>query len=200
MSDTGNDSKELTVAEIQIRARRERVKDLMVRAMSASEIAIELKVSLRTARSDIAAIRADLAAELSRKDATSVAADISARSGVRRRELWALFKAVGAGGRASKRMPPRIAGTRLAILRELRAEAQHEAELLQKLGIVYQAPRNIRLAVDAVDVLGALPEHDLERLARAMPEDFPRVLTEVVGVEVAAGLGFGTNANCTVLH
>lgn len=199
-----NETEDLTVAAIQVRARRERVKRLMVRCMSASEIAETLGVSERTIKGDFAAIRGELAAELTRLDATTVASDIMARAETRQRELWTMLGQLSLDAKGKQvKMRPDLSNARLAILRELRAEARDSAELLQKLGIVYQAPQDIRVGLAALDLLAKVSELDLRRIARAPAEDFERLLGECVGAEeverlIASGDGTPTDTYGTI--
>ena len=181
-----------SISEIRVEARRRAVKRLWSRRMSATEIVELLQVPLRTIERDIAAVRAETVSALMKMDAITLAAEMHGRSETRQRELWAMFGKLGvdAKGRAS-RLTPAIANARLAILRELHAEAKEEVDLLQKLGVVYEAPREIRVGFGAVEALARISESDLQRLASVPVDRFGRELASLIGEEVAARLLVG---------
>ncbi|MGH7649939.1 MAG: hypothetical protein ACREND_17650 [Gemmatimonadaceae bacterium] len=110
-----------------------------------------------------------------------MAGDVMQKATHRQRELWSLFLKVEGNDSTAIAL-------KVSILRELRAEAREEIELLQKLGIVYRAPSELLIGNAAIACLRSVPESALAAIA-ALPEaQFIEKLGEYAGHDVVRAL------------
>src|SRR5205814_999270 len=98
---------------------------------------------------------------LSQSDVLTVAAAFLNRSETRHRELWALFSQVDRGfgddpEKTKIKDPFKAILLKLNIVKELERQTNNEIALLQKLGIVYQAPKELVLDMKAATLLNSL--------------------------------------------
>lgn len=179
MADDGRtvDTAELTLSQIRVIERRDRVRNLMARRLIGREIARALSVSERTIDTDIAAIRLEMNRELKLQTVMDVAADIRRRTQARERELWLLFQnAKGVGSE----------GVKLAVLRQLRESEAQELKQLQGLGLVEEAPKKIQAEVRMLAALEDLPAAMLAELAEA--PDLEKKLQELLGTDMTRAI------------
>jgi Trp operon repressor len=175
------DGKDVVVARVE--ARKERVRRLLARNLTLREIAEACGVSERTIKYDVAEIRKEAAEALSHSDVMTVAAAVLNRSEARHRELWGLFTKVdGVGATQEERDKTKVTKPfdaitlKLNIIKELERETAREVEILQKLGVIYQAPKEIVIDMKAVTLLDQLPPAELERALTLDTEGFMQVL------------------------
>lgn len=165
---------EPTFAEIRMTKRRERTKALLVRGMTRQEIAATLDVSLRTVERYAAEIRQGLAESLCESDALAMASDIKSAYEVVRREIWGLYARLTKSDAATT-------AVKASLLKQFQGLIESEVAQMQKLGIVYQAPREVLIEHAAVAALRKVPESALAEIAELPQEEFMRQLALYVG-------------------
>ncbi len=173
-----DDDGRMSLPQIRVAARRQKVRTMLARRMTTREIAQTVSVSLRTVEHDIQAIKAEWTTEHGSATAMAVAGDVHRRSMERDRELWVMYMRLGA--------EKTVTGEKLDILRELRANQASELKALQSLGVVYRAPERLAVDMRMMAKLDQLPPGDLAALADITdPIAFRRALAAHVGIEEA---------------
>jgi DNA-binding CsgD family transcriptional regulator len=165
---------------LSAQARQERVKLLLIRNLSLSEIADALGVSLRTVNYDVKQIREEAAAKLSRLTVFDLAVTMQARSDARHRVLWSLFAQVDAAERSGLAMAKAVT-LKLNILKELSRQTTKEQEMLVRLGIVIPAEKESNLDMKALTLLNSVPPAVLGRSLTEDPKQFVETMRMNLG-------------------
>jgi hypothetical protein len=146
----------------KVRLRREYIKTLLARAVPIVQIAKECRISERTARGDVAAIRKAAAEELLERPVARYAADIEREfNGVRQVLLRQFHEA---GDRNDDRAVVLLA-------RAFHENREKGNALLQSLGVVYRAPAQLMAALRLETAIDEIPENVLRTIAEAPSAD-----------------------------
>lgn len=162
---------------IRIRARRDKVKVLLARQLTAGEIANALAVSARTIENDIRAVRRELAAELSSKTTLDWAGHVWKNYVARQRELWLMFQS------------EKQNSIKLALAREMRNSDRDVMASLQSLGVAHRQPEQLQVESRILAQLKTLDSGTLEQIANARDQrSLEQALGAFVGTEAVREL------------
>jgi transposase len=163
-----------SITQIRLKARRERVKSLLARHLTATEIAKALDVSVRTIETDVRAVRAELSAELASKSTLEWGGTVWRGYVARQRELWLLFQ-----------KEEKNTAAKVQILKEMRNSDRDVVAALQSLGISYRAPEQMQVDMRVLAQLRSLEGDVLEKISNAQDSsELREILVQNLGPEV----------------
>jgi hypothetical protein len=145
----------------------------LVRGFNTREIATVLKVSLRTAETDCAAVREEVRASVRETTALSIAADVVGELRELRRGLHDI------AARGNDR-------TRVSAANAIAANLAQEIATLQGLGVVFRQPMQVQIRQRMFEQFEGLTPSLAARIAAATTDDELMAATvEAFGAEVA---------------
>lgn len=136
--------------------------------------------SYRAIEEDVAWIRAQHKGDIGSMTAQDYGAVIRRDTEAMTRQLWQMFWDAG------QLRPADRVRARVSIVREIRAQKQHELDAFQTLGIVYKAPMQVQVRQRMFEQFEGLSASLSARIAAATTEaELMAVVTEAFGSEVA---------------
>jgi hypothetical protein len=158
----------------RIAQRRTKVASLLAMCLGTREIAVVVKVSERTVRDDVVALREEGRIALREATALSTAGDYVARQREVQRRGWLIAQ------RGNDR-------TAVAALNTIRASMESELAALQALGIVYKRPLEVEIRERMLEQFASKPLAVLQRIVDARTEtEFRAAITDGFGADAAA--------------
>lgn len=163
--------------------RRNVVARLYARMKTAADIAAVLNVAEGTVLKDIAAIRSQIKGELARASAFDVGAELE----INHRALKTI---------AFQLLDPRPSGTtaldvteQVAVLNFIKNAVKEHVATMQRLGIVYEAPKKLGIQATFDQKLAALPTDIAQLIANETDQNvFMALLAEHMGADVVTQL------------